>query len=96
MEEVKVLEWMFWTRETLILLGVLIAFFTILAIIDLKWRSEVPRKGFLPIATTRGDRVFLGMATMIIIGILWLKTPFPMRYSIIPAAIAFIVIVLWG
>jgi|YelNatPaOPRAMG01_1025707.scaffolds.fasta_scaffold153810_2 predicted small integral membrane protein len=96
MEEIKMLEWMFWTRETLIFLAALITFFIILAVLDLKWRSEVPRKGFLPIATTRGDRVFLGLAAMIIIGILWLKTPFPMRYAIIPGLAAFIIILLRG
>ncbi|WP_455364708.1 DUF2160 family membrane protein [[Eubacterium] cellulosolvens] len=91
------LEWMFWTTSTLIFLGAVILFFSALIIIDLKNRSVIPKKGFLPFATTRGDRIFLGMAVLMAIGILWLKfVPIPMRYSIIAGIIAVIIFVIWG
>ena len=90
------LEWMFFTRETATFIGVLLAFFATLIVLDLKRRSDVPRKGFLPMATTRGDRIFLGMATLIIIGILWLNTGLSMVYALILGIIALIIIVVWG
>lgn len=90
------LEWMFWTYQTIIFLISVIAFFAGLIILDLKRRSS-PRKGFLPFYTTRGDRVFLGTAFIIIIGILWLEfVPLPITYALIPGLVAFFIIVIWG
>ena len=91
------LDWMFWTTSTAIFLSLLILFFLSLIVLDLRRRSELPTKGFLPMATTRGDRIFLGIALVIVIGILWLKfVPLPMRYSMIPAIAAFALTVLKG
>lgn len=87
---------MFWTYPTAIFLGLVIAFFAALMVTDLKRRS-LPSKGFLPFHTTRGDRVFLGIAFVIIIGILWLMfVPLPMTYSLILGLAAFLITVVWG
>ena len=52
--------WMAWTQPTAIFfmsIAMGLCLFTILEII----RPTVKRKGFLPISTTRGDRVFIGL-----------------------------------
>jgi len=64
-------EWMYWTPYTLTAASFLCLLILILAIFDVKKRS-VPRKGFLPISTTRGDRIFISAVTSIGIGIIWL------------------------
>lgn len=63
--------WMYWTVPTAMLFGGL--FFTIgaLGIWDVKSPSY-PRKGFLPIPTTRGDRLFIGISITIAIHALWI------------------------
>ncbi|WP_111414668.1 DUF2160 domain-containing protein [Billgrantia lactosivorans] len=54
------MEWMVWTLPTAI-------FFSVIAVILLgmtAWELVSPtveRRGFLPIATTRGDRLFIGL-----------------------------------
>ncbi|BAV76074.1 small integral membrane protein [Pseudomonas chlororaphis subsp. aurantiaca] len=54
------MEWMNWTAPTA-------AFFGVIALILLGMTSwelrspSIPRRGFLPIATTRGDRLFIGL-----------------------------------
>ena len=91
------LDWMFWTYPTIIFLGSVIALFAALIVIDLNHRSLVPTKGFLPYYTTRGDRVFLGITFVVIIGVLWLIfVPLPIEYSVIPALAAFIITAVWG
>ena len=52
--------WMYWTKPVAIffaLVGLMLIVMTVLEI----HRPTVPRKGFLPITTTRGDRLFIGL-----------------------------------
>lgn len=55
-------DWMFWTTPVAV-------FFTCVALMlagMTAWELKAPtttRKGFLPIATTRGDRLFIGLLT---------------------------------
>jgi len=54
--------WMVWTLPTAIFfstIGALLASMTVWQILS----PTVERKGFLPIATTRGDRFFIGLLT---------------------------------
>ncbi len=65
------LSWMMWTWQTalffLFIFGA-IAFNGVLAV-----RGTSPeRKGFLPISTTPGDRLFIGLITSIIVLLTWL------------------------
>lgn len=56
------MSWMAWTELT-------VAFFSVIAVILIcmtVYEIKVPcidRKGFLPISTTRGDRLFIGLLT---------------------------------
>ena len=67
------LEWMAWTRPTAI-------FFVTIAIILLAmttWQAVAPsaeRRGWLPIATTPGDRLFIGLLGSAYIHLAWLAS----------------------
>jgi predicted small integral membrane protein len=66
-------EWMAWTLPTAI-------FFTVIAMTLVAmtvWETVSPtieRRGFLPIATTRGDRLFIGLLGSAYIHLIWLAT----------------------
>ncbi len=63
--------WMYWTLPSAIafitLFNVLV-FMTVWEVLS----PTVARKGFFPIRTTRGDRLFIGIISMIVIFLLWL------------------------
>jgi predicted small integral membrane protein len=53
-------EWMQWTLPTLLFLGFIVAMLIGLTVWDIKDPGWA-RQGLLPIDTTRGDRVFMGL-----------------------------------
>lgn len=62
--------WMAWTPEVAIFFGciaLMLASMTVWEVV----RPTVERKGFLPIATTRGDRLFIGLLTAAYINLAW-------------------------
>lgn len=58
------LDWMHWTWQSATGFGLLFCMLAGLAILD-KRVPSYPRKGFLPMETTRGDRVFIGIVLML-------------------------------
>ena len=65
------LEWMAWTLPTSIFfmtIGLLLVAMTIWQVVS----PGVKRKGVLPIATTRGDRLFIGLLSSAYIHLAWL------------------------
>ena len=64
-------DWMNWTTGTLIFLGFIILLLTTLTIWDMKDPGWA-RQGLLPIETTRGDRIFMGLLLTGCIFCLWL------------------------
>jgi predicted small integral membrane protein len=52
--------WMVWTTPVAIFFTCIIAMLAGMTVWELK-SPTVERKGFLPIATTRGDRLFIGL-----------------------------------
>ena len=65
------LEWMAWTTPTAIffvLIAAMLVFMTLLSI-----RSpSVARKGVLPMPTTRGDRLYIGLISSALLMLAWL------------------------
>lgn len=60
------LYWMYWTYPSVIFFGGI--FLTIFCLgVWYRRAPSVPRKGFLPIETTRGDRLFVGIISSIFI-----------------------------
>jgi predicted small integral membrane protein len=64
------LTWMAWTPPTaafFLAIGATLAIYTALGIA----RPSMPRRGFLPIETTRGDRLFIGLLAAAYINLAW-------------------------
>ena len=53
-------EWMAWTLPVAVFFGSIVLMLAVMTVWEIK-SPTVTRKGFLPIATTRGDRLFIGL-----------------------------------
>lgn len=63
--------WMQWTLPTAIFFAVIASILLVMTIFEVV-SPCVERKGFLPIATTRGDRLFIGLLSSAYIHLLFL------------------------
>ncbi len=54
------LDWMAWTLPVAVFFGCIVLMLAGMTLWEIK-SPTVMRKGFLPIATTRGDRLFIGL-----------------------------------
>jgi predicted small integral membrane protein len=54
------LKWMVWTSPVAFFFTCIVLMLVVMSIWEIK-RPTVPRRGFLPLATTRGDRLFIGL-----------------------------------
>jgi len=88
------LEWMAWTPVTA---GFFITIVLILIGMTI-WEIASPcvaRRGFLPMTTTRGDRLFIGLLSSAYIHLAWLGlTDFPL-YVATGIAVCFICVIMW-
>ncbi len=64
-------DWMNWTLSTLLFLGAIVLLLVTLTMWDINDPGWA-RKGLLPIETTRGDRVFMGLLLTGCIFCFWL------------------------
>jgi predicted small integral membrane protein len=65
------LNWMVWTVPTAIFFGVIAVMLVAMGV----WQSMAPspeRRGFLPIPTTPGDRLFIGLVVSGYIHLAWI------------------------
>ncbi len=90
------LEWMAWTLPTAIFFG---AIFLMLLGMTL-WQVASPtieRRGFLPIVTTRGDRLFIGLLSGGFIHLIWLgTTEYPLGWATLIMAAWMAIVMKWG
>ena len=56
----NVLAWMVWTTPVAVFFGCIVLMLAGMTVWEIK-QPTVLRKGFLPLATTRGDRLFIGL-----------------------------------
>lgn len=56
------IQWMAWTPVVAIFFSVIAGILLVMTVYEIK-KPCIERKGFLPIATTRGDRLFIGLLT---------------------------------
>lgn len=64
------LSWMAWTPITgafFAAIAFLLAVYTVLGV----YKPSLPRKGFLPMPTTRGDRLFIGLLGAAYLNLAW-------------------------
>jgi predicted small integral membrane protein len=90
------MSWMAWTKPT----AIFFACIAVMLIAMTVWELLSPtaqRRGVLPMATTRGDRLFIGLLTAAFVHIAWigLTTMTPWVAVAISAALM-ILIGLWG
>jgi predicted small integral membrane protein len=65
------LKWMVWTVPTTIFFSVIGAILVVMAV----WQTLAPspeRRGFLPIPTTPGDRLFIGLVVSAYLHLAWI------------------------
>ena len=65
------MEWMAWTTETAVLFVGIFVMLTVMAVWE-AYSPPVTRKGFLPIPTDRGDRLYIGLIITAFIQLAWL------------------------
>lgn len=91
-----ILDWMYWTKPTAIFFSVI---FLILAAMTV-WQTlapSIPRRGFLPLVTTPGTRLFVGIITAIFIHLAWIGLTDLSLWIVFPFAVAWIaVVMIWG
>jgi predicted small integral membrane protein len=67
------LSWMAWTLPTAVFFAAVAAALLVLTILEVR-RPSGPRRGLLPMATTRGDRFFISLLCGAFVHIVWLAT----------------------
>lgn len=90
------LAWMNWTPSVAIFFAVIamiLAFMTVYEIVS----PCTERKGFLPIATTRGDRVFIGLLSAAYIHLTFLGvSDVTLWVALAVSVLWFLVLLRWG
>ncbi len=67
----ELLAWMSWTREIAIFFTCIIVMLIGMTIWEIR-QPTIERKGFLPLVTTRGDRLFIGLLSCAYVNLLWI------------------------
>ena len=69
-EPTSLFAWMAWTTPVAIFFIGIAALLVVMTVLELRWPT-VARKGFLPLMTTRGDRLFIGLMVAAYINLAW-------------------------
>jgi predicted small integral membrane protein len=90
------LEWMAWTTGTAMFVGTVfvgLGLLTAFAVV----RPSSPRKGFLPMPTARGDRVYVALlGTALIMIVILATTEWAVMTGLAVAAVWAAVVLRWG
>ncbi len=86
-------EWMAWTMPTAVFFITIAAMLAGMAIWEVV-SPTIERRGLLPIATTRGDRLFIGLLGSGYLAIAWMGLTEWNLYLSIPVYIGFIALVI--
>lgn len=82
-----ILDWMAWTTGTLVLVGLVVMVLGSLAAYAVHHPPQ-PRKGFLPMETSGGDRFYIGLLGTGLTMILWVAfTDQPLPIGLLIAAV---------
>ena len=90
------LEWMAWTLPTAICLATIAALLVAMTV----WQASAPsieRRGLLPITTTPGDHLFLGLLGSAYIHLAWIGLfDLSLWWALIISAVYMIALMRWG
>jgi len=90
------LEWMAWTLPTAVFFIVLALLLTFMGV----WQvlsPSIERRGFLPLSTTRGDRLFIGMLGSMFILLAWVGlTDLTLWLALALSIVWMVVVMRWG
>jgi len=90
------MSWMAWTRHTAIFFVCIFAALLIMGVWEAR-SPTVPRRGLLPMITTRGDRLFIGILATAFINMAWLAlTTITPWLALGISAVVMLAIGLWG
>ena len=91
------LQWMAWTWQTAAFFAAIALMLATMTALQLVWPTTL-RRGLLPIRTTRGDRLFVGLLAAAFIHLAWLglAADLPLWYGSIVALVCFAVLMRWG
>ncbi|WP_336367523.1 DUF2160 domain-containing protein [Marinobacter sp. C2H3] len=90
------LAWMNWTPSVAIFFSVIAAILVMMTVFEIV-SPCVERKGFLPIATTRGDRLFIGLLSAAYIHLAFLGfTTVTLWVALVVSVIWLLVLLRWG
>lgn len=65
------MRWMYWTLPTAIFFATIAAMLVAMTIWELRSPTK-PRRGLLPLVTTRGDRLFIGLLATAYVHLVWI------------------------
>ena len=90
------LAWMNWTPSVAIFFSVIAAILAVMTVYEIV-SPCTERKGFLPIATTRGDRLFIGLLSAAYIHLIWLAVSDISLLAALAASVVWLLVLLrWG
>ncbi len=90
------LTWMAWTRPVAIFFVGIALLLIAMTIWELK-SPTVPRKGLLPMVTTRGDRLFIGLLLAAYINLAWTGiTDLTQWWGVAISAVGLVSVMRWG
>jgi predicted small integral membrane protein len=90
------LEWMAWTWPTAAFFACIALMLAAMTALEIAWPT-VLRRGVLPIRTTRGDRLFIGLLGAAYIHLAWLGlADLPLWYGSVLALVWGACIMRWG
>ena len=90
------LEWMAWSVPTAIFFVGIFTMLVAMIFISIRWPSR-KRKGFLPISTTRGERLYIGLIITFMIIFVWLAATDATVLGAVAICVTWLFVVMrWG
>lgn len=90
------LTWMAWTRPVAIFFVCIALMLVVMTVWELR-SPTVARKGLLPMVTTRGDRLFVGLLLAAYINLAWTgSTDLSQWWGVAISAIGLVCVMRWG
>ena len=90
------LAWMAWTAPVAIFFACIALLLIVMTVWELR-SPTVARKGLLPLVTTRGDRLFIGLLLAACINLAWTGiTDLSQWWGVAISAVAVVSVMRWG